>query len=88
MSADDRARVTSAGGQARAAALTAEERAAIARQGAAHTNAPAALARRIVKAWPTLDADEQAEVIAVLTEALPLSRRRTKERTQPPWRDG
>lgn len=54
------------GGQARAAALSAEERAAIAAAGARAVNSPAGLARRIVKAWPGLSAVERAEVLAIL----------------------
>lgn len=66
MDAETRQAVTSAGGHARAAALTAEERADIARQGAARTNSPAALARRVVKAWPALSRVERAEVREIL----------------------
>ncbi|MET7417687.1 hypothetical protein [Dactylosporangium sp. NPDC005555] len=57
------------GGRARAAALAPGERAAIAAAGARAANAPAALARRIVKAWPVLAADERDEVRAILRGA-------------------
>ena len=74
MDPETRQAVTSLGGHARAAALTADERAAIARVGARATNAPAALARRIVKAWPTLSRSERAEVRAILAPVLPRPR--------------
>lgn len=63
-----RARVTRTGGQARAAALSPDERAASASAAGRAGHAPAALARRIVKAWPALAADERAEVRAILLE--------------------
>lgn len=63
---ETRERVARAGGQASAAAMTAERRADRARTAAAAAHQPAALARRIVKAWPELDKDERAEVISIL----------------------
>lgn len=73
---ETRTRVGKAGGAGRAAALTAAERAASARAAARVANAPPALARRIVRAWPDLSAEDQAEVIGILTAGLPLARRR------------
>lgn len=62
--------VTSAGGRARAAAMSADERAAVAAAGARAVNSPAGLARRIVKAWPSLSASERAEVRAILKDVM------------------
>lgn len=78
-----RQRVTSAGGQGRAAALTPEQRAAIASAGAAASRSPAALARRIVKAWPDLSRAERAEVREILAPIMraaggPKSERRAR----------
>lgn len=70
-----RARVTSSGGHARAAALTADARASVARTGGQAAHTPASLARRIVKAWPDLDDTERAEVLGILTTGLPLRKR-------------
>jgi hypothetical protein len=80
-SADDatRTRVARAGGDGRAAALTPAERSASAAQAGAAGHRPAALARRIVKAWPDLVAEERAEVLAVLRIIQP---RRTMIATQ------
>lgn len=73
MSPEDRQAVTSAGGRARVAALTPEQRAELGRAGAARTNSAAGLARRIVKAWPSLNRAERAEVRAILAPVLPRS---------------
>jgi hypothetical protein len=70
-----RARVASSGGRGRAAALTADERASGAAAAGRAGHAPAAMARRIVKAWPTLSDEERGEVLGVLTAGLPLRRR-------------
>lgn len=70
MDRETRQAVTAAGGRGRAAALSPDERAAIAAAGARAVNSPAGLARRIVKAWPGLSADERAEVRAILAEVL------------------
>lgn len=71
MSSDTRKAVTAAGGRARAAALSPEERSAIARAGAAKANRPASLARRIVDAWPSLSRAERAEVREILAAVMP-----------------
>lgn len=73
--ADTRARVARAGGAGRAAAMTAEQRSESARTAVRAAHRPAALARRIVKAWPDLDPEERAEVLGILTASLPLRRR-------------
>lgn len=75
MSTDTRKAVTSAGGRGRAAAMTAQERAASARQAGRAGHSPAALARRIVKAWPDLTDTERAEVLGILTTGLPVRKR-------------
>lgn len=66
MDAETRQAVTSAGGHARAAALSADERSEIARAGARAANSPAGRARSIVKAWPALSRAERAEVREIL----------------------
>lgn len=71
MDPETRAEVTSLGGHARAAALSAEERAEIARAGARAANSPAGRARSIVKAWPTASRAERAEVLEILAAILP-----------------
>jgi hypothetical protein len=63
-----------AGGNARAAKLAPDRRATIARSGAAAVNSPAALARRIVRAWPLLTRAERTEVRAILAAVAPRSR--------------
>jgi hypothetical protein len=51
------------------------------RAAAAAVNSPAALARRLVKAWPGLSNETQAEeVLTILTAGLPL-RRAPRRRT-------
>lgn len=75
MSPDTRKAVTTAGGYGRAAAMTAEERSASARQAGRAGHSPGALARRIVKAWPDLTDAERAEVLGILTIGLPLRKR-------------
>lgn len=67
-SAEDMRQLASVGGRARAASMTAEDRAKMTRAGAAAINSPAGLARRIVKAWPTLDVNQRAEVDTILAE--------------------
>lgn len=54
------------GGRRRAEVLTPDERVEIARAGAAVTNSPATLARRIVKRWPTLPPAERDAVRRIL----------------------
>lgn len=71
-----RSRVARSGGEGRAAAMTAGERAASAGAAGAAGHRPAALARRIVKAWSDLSDADRAEVIGILTTGLPLARRR------------
>jgi hypothetical protein len=66
LDSETRQRVTSAGGRGRALALTPEERAESARTAANSAHRPANLARRIVKAWPSLSRAERAEVREVL----------------------
>jgi len=66
---DTRRRVTAAGGHGRAASLTAQERAASASTAAKAAHSPAALARRVARAWPELSRAERAEVRAILREA-------------------
>lgn len=66
MDPETRQRVTSAGGHARAEALSPERRSEIGRSAAAAINSPAALARRIIKAWPSLSRAERAEVRGIL----------------------
>lgn len=75
MDKQTRARVTAAGGHGRAAALTAEQRAAISSAGARAAHTPAARARQIRKAWPSLSDAERVEVLAILR---PLKRHRPK----------
>lgn len=70
MDSDTRARVTAAGGRARAEALTPEARAASASKAARAAHSPAALARRIVKAWPDLSRAERAEVRDILRSVI------------------
>lgn len=70
MDKDTRARVTSAGGHGRARALTPDQRTASASSAARAAHSPAALARRIVKAWPDLSPAERAEVRAILRPTL------------------
>lgn len=79
--APTRARVASSGGVGRARALTTDERADSARIAALASHRPAALARRIVKAWPDLSDEERAEVLGILTTGLPV--RKSSERTRP-----
>lgn len=64
--AEDMRRLAPAGGRARAAAMSAEERAKMTRAGAAAINSPAGLARRIIKAWPSLSDEQRAEVDEIL----------------------
>ena len=71
MPPETRKAVTSAGGHGRAAALTGEERAAVARSGGRASHTPASLARRIVKAWPGLSRAERNEVRAILAPLMP-----------------
>ena len=66
MDAETRQAVTSAGGHARAEALSAEERSEIARAGALAANSPAGRARSIVKAWPDMSRAARAEVREIL----------------------
>lgn len=66
MQPETRKAVTTLGGHARAAALTADQRSDIARTASAASKKPAALARSIVKAWPELDEAERAEVKNIL----------------------
>ncbi len=66
---ETRARVTSLGGRARAATTTAEQRAAIARAGAAKTNSPLGLAERLARAWSELEEAERAAIRSVLRKA-------------------
>ena len=71
---ETRARVTAAGGRARAEAMTAEQRASVAGAAGAAGHRPVALARRIVKAWPNLteaERDELRGVLAVVWEESP-----------------
>lgn len=70
MQPETRKAVTTLGGHARAAALTAGRRSDIARQANAASKSPAALARGIVKAWPQLDEAERAEVQMILREVI------------------
>jgi len=62
-----------AAGQARAASMTADERAESARNAANAAHRPAALARRIVKAWPALSRAERAELREILREGKVIS---------------
>lgn len=64
--AERRAAIASDGGTARAAALDPEERAAIARSGAAKTNSPLNYAQRIRRAWNGMPAAERRAVAEVL----------------------
>jgi len=66
---DTRRRVTAAGGHGRAASLTEEERTASASTAARAAHRPAALARRIAKAWRETDRAERAEVREILRKA-------------------
>lgn len=63
-----RARVASSGGIGRADALSADERVTLAQRAALAAHTPAALARRIVKRWPTLPPRERDEVRRILCE--------------------
>jgi hypothetical protein len=51
--------------------MTADERTASAGRAGAAGHRPANPARRIVKAWPTLDATAQAEVIGIVATGVP-----------------
>ena len=66
MDPETRERVTSAGGKARAAKLTPEQRSESARRAVASVNSPAGRARSIVRAWPSLSRAERAEVREIL----------------------
>lgn len=80
MAANDagvRKTVASAGGRARQANGDPAELLATRRAAAAAVNSPAALARRLVRAWAAgLEEEERAEVLGILTAGLPLARRR------------
>ncbi len=67
MTLKERAR---AGGHGRAAALTDTQRTESARRAATAAHRAEALARRIVKAWPTLSDTERDTVRAILAELL------------------
>jgi hypothetical protein len=69
---ETRARVTSAGGLARAATMTEAEHQALGRAGAAAIHSGLGIARRLVKKWADLDEAERAAVLAVLIDGLPL----------------
>jgi hypothetical protein len=56
------------GGRRRAEVLPADERANIARSGAAAVNSAAGLARRLARRWPELGRTERDEVRAILRE--------------------
>lgn len=64
---DTRQSAASRGGQARAEALTPEQRAQIAREGAQATNSAEGLAARIRRKWPTLTARQRDEVVRALS---------------------
>lgn len=68
---DVRTAAARAGGLARIAKGDPAELLATRRAAAAAINHPAALARRIVKAWPTLSRAERAEVRAILAAIKP-----------------
>lgn len=70
-----RAKVTSAGGRARAE-LPAARLSRINSAGGKAINSPVGLAKRLVKKWPDLGDDERADVLDILVGGLPLSRRR------------
>lgn len=74
MAANDphvRVDVARLGGLARVANADPAELTQARRAGAAAVNSPAALARRIVKAWPELDRAGRAEVRAILAAIAP-----------------
>lgn len=56
-------------GQQRMHTMTAEERSAVARAGAAGLHKPVTHARRLARAWPSLNAEDRKEVRQVLKEA-------------------
>jgi hypothetical protein len=58
----------SLGGQARAEALSPDERVEIAKAGARAAHSPARMAQRIVKAWSSLSRAERAEVRGILRD--------------------
>lgn len=60
--AERRAEIASEGGKGRAAALTSDDRAAIARTGAAATNSAPNYAQRIRRLWPGLSKADRAAV--------------------------
>jgi acyl-CoA reductase-like NAD-dependent aldehyde dehydrogenase len=68
---DVRSGVARQGGLARVAKADPEEIARARRSGAAATNSAVALARRIVKAWPTLSRTQRAEVRDILAPLMP-----------------
>jgi hypothetical protein len=72
---DTRARVSADGGVGRAAKLSPQRRAEIARAAAKERFAPRRLAEGIVRAWPDLDDEERAEVLDVLVAGLPVTAR-------------
>lgn len=76
MSPETRRAVTSAGGRARIDKADPDEMLRTRQAAARATNSPVALARRIVKAWPTLDRTDQLEVLAVLDDIQPRDRTR------------
>lgn len=71
---DERKAASARGGKKRWTEGDPAEVAATRRSAAAATNAPANLARRIVKAWPELSRTERAEVRAILAPLMPRPR--------------
>lgn len=63
--------VASSGGRARMAAADPDELRRTRQAAAAAVNSPAALARRIVKAWPELGRAEKSEVREILAAIAP-----------------
>lgn len=68
MSADKRRRVTSAGGKARGASMTAEERSKLGKAGATAIHSVPGLAKRLAAKWPTASDEERAVARAILAE--------------------
>lgn len=68
---DVRTEVARRAGSARWVGVDPDEARAARQAAAAATNAPAALARRIVKAWPGLRKAERVEVLHILAAILP-----------------
>ncbi len=72
---ENRKAASARGGKKRWTDADPDEVAATRRLAAAATNAPVALARRIVKAWPGLTRAERAEVREILAAIMPRERR-------------